>query len=109
MTESIGTAKSLELAILKSRLLINGSGPDARLKQPPFSTHPVQYIVHRHRLRQRLAFQIARNEARTLRTPLFIASAVDDIHKDSLDKGNVIAIKEALLNLCNLTETMRVK
>ena len=93
------------MGILKSRLLIKGSGPDERLQKPPFSTHLVQYIVHRHRVRQRFAFQIARNEARLLRSRLFVASAVDDVHKDSLAKGGVVEIKGPLLTSSNLTDT----
>ena len=48
---------------------------DVRLKEVPFSESPVQYIVHRHRIRIQQSFQNAVDHCRTHRLRLYVVKA----------------------------------
>ena len=61
-------------ALYQSRKLVVN---DPRLKQPPFSTSPRNFIVHRHSLRSMLSFWITKESSITTRKCLYMVTASD--------------------------------
>ena len=52
---------------------------DDRLSHPPFSTHRIQYVVHRHSQRAATVFYACLHEAERLQQPLYVAVASDHV------------------------------
>ena len=52
---------------------------DPRLREPPFSTHAVHYVLHRHQLRACLAFRSAAATCAAAMQPLYVSVACDEL------------------------------
>ena len=52
---------------------------DERLVLPPFSNHPINYIVHRHSIRNMQSFKNAKRESRRLGVRLYMVAAADAV------------------------------
>ena len=88
-------------ALYQSRKLVVN---DARLKQPPFSTSPRNFIVHRHSLRSMLSFWIAKETSITTKKCLYMVTASDQARV-----GDELAftkeLRSSLLEQCNPRKT----
>ena len=52
---------------------------DPRLRQPPFSTSPVNFIVHRHSIRNMQSFRNARDASSSLGVRLYMVTVADAV------------------------------
>ena len=52
---------------------------DPRLREPPFSTHAVHYVLHRHQLRVCQAFRNAAATCAAAMQPLYVSVACDEL------------------------------
>ena len=77
---------------------------DARLQQPPFSTSPVQNIVHRHRIRVRQSFKNAVEHCQHNRLRLYVVKAAIAAPVGEEHFLTPVAMKE-LLNLTSQQHT----
>ena len=74
---------------------------DPRLQQPPFSDHPVQFIMHRHVLRVCQSYCNAVAETTRLGLPLYVSIAADEVKEKG---GEVLtdSVRRELLEKSNL-------
>ena len=78
---------------------------DPRLRAPPFSNHPINFLVHRHKIRVMRSLENAREESRRLKTPLYIVQA-HDAPSNSQDFSKFTDdVRKKLLKLVNPDKT----
>ena len=80
---------------------------DPRLQRPPFSTSPVNYIVHRHDTRNRLSFSHAEDASRALAVRLYMVTARDEV-KPADTACFTNAAREQMLRRVNPRATQRL-
>ena len=79
---------------------------DPRLLQPPFSTHPITYIVHRHNLRVSQSYCNAVRSSLQRQVRLYISVAGDEAKDTKQNAGAFTSdVRTALLQENNLRKT----
>ena len=88
----------------KECVMLPAGTADPRLAAPPFSTHPVQYVGHRHAIRTAQAYTNAVDASSEKGVPLYIVCAADSVRDG--DRGRYTdAVKERILRIPNLRDT----
>ena len=80
---------------------------DPRLRSPPFSTSPVNFIVHRHSIRNMQSFRNARDASRAFGVRLYMVTACDDV-KPADVAFFTHAAREEMLRRVNPRATQRL-
>ena len=95
------------MAIPRGRLLRSDAadGSDIRCGQHPFSNNNVQFIVHRHTIRQMLAYNIALKEAKAAGQPLLVVPAGDTLRPGQVITTHEPDVRRQLLNITNFQST----
>jgi len=77
---------------------------DKRLLEPPFATNPARYLVHRHSIRSRQAFDNAVAHCKAHAKPLYVVHALDEAEGGKSDLFTD-AMRSELLALHNPRDT----
>ena len=87
--------------VYKSRWMIPD---DARTREEPFSNHPWQYIVHRHKIRVYRSLLNAQDFAASLKRTLYVVKA-SDVATELCNQGKMPSVQRYLDSLSNPRDT----
>ena len=77
---------------------------DPRTQEAPFSDHPWQYIVHRHKIRVYRSLVNAQHAAASLKRPLYVVKA-SDVAVELCNQWKMPSVQRYLDALCNPRDT----